>query len=241
MTMKDIAIIPVLVIVATMSFSVKIIDVYSGLNTLSTQAHAAKPDKDEKADDHAEEKAGKKDKDDHSDDAHKAEKDKHKDTSKKKEEDALTKWRDANDEDFGFNSVKMENLQALEKRRQELEALEKKLKTREALVMASQQEMDRKYKELTEIRTQIETLLDQQSEEERLEMVRLVKIYEGMKAKEAAAIFNTLDLDILVEVFSIMSERKASPILAKMNPERAKTVTIMLAERKTLPALPAPQ
>ena len=59
-----------------------------------------------------------------------------------------------------------------------------------------------------------------------------------MKPKDAARIFDTLDLDVLVSVMSQMSERKLSPILASMNPERARTITIMLAEQKQLPQLP---
>jgi flagellar motility protein MotE (MotC chaperone) len=242
MNLKDISIIPVMVLVALMSFSLKAVDVYSGLNTLSSQAYAAPEEKPEeegaKQDDTVAESA-------------EAQAEPTEETPETPDMDAppavqpeqndkvaLPKWRDANDEDFGYNSVKMENLQSLEQRRQELEQGERELQTREALLMAAQQEMDRKYQELTQIRGQLEELLEQQSEQEQGELIRLVKIYENMKAKEAAEIFNTLDMDILVDVLGTMSERKASPILAKMNPERAKAVTIMLAERKTLPSLP---
>ena len=95
-----------------------------------------------------------------------------------------------------------------------------------------------KYKELLKLRSEIEDLLGQQSEAEKARIDSLVKIYEGMKPKDAARIFDTLDLDVLVAVMSKMSERKLSPILAAMNPERARTVTIMLAEEKQLPELP---
>ena len=44
----------------------------------------------------------------------------------------------------------------------------------------------------------------------------MVRIYENMKAKEAAAIFSTLGLDILVQVLSNMTERKASIIAKKI-------------------------
>jgi len=61
-------------------------------------------------------------------------------------------------------------------------------------------------------------------------------VYEAMKSKDAARIFNTLDLDVLVDVMSRMSDRKISPILAQMEPERARTVTMMLAQNGGLPA-----
>ena len=65
-----------------------------------------------------------------------------------------------------------------------------------------------------------------------------MKIYEGMKAKDAANIFNTLDIDVLLAVMSRMSERKSAPVLAEMDPERARTVTILLAQQKQIPSIP---
>lgn len=132
----------------------------------------------------------------------------------------------------------MEITQDLVKQRKRLETREAQLLQKEALLQAAEQELDRKYQELVALKIDIENLLVTQSEEEEKQINSLVKIYENMKPKEAAAIFNTLDLDILVEVISRMSERKSSPIMAALNPERARTVTIMLAEQKSLPALP---
>lgn len=149
-----------------------------------------------------------------------------------------TEWRDAADTDIELSDVKMEMLDDLSARRKELEAFEASLRTREALLQAAEQEIDRKYQELSKLRGEIKDLLGQQAKEEDERINSLVKIYEGMKPKDAARIFDTLDLDILVTVMSRMSERKLSPILASMNPERARTVTIMLAEQKALPSLP---
>ena len=83
----------------------------------------------------------------------------------------------------------------------------------------------------------IESLLEKQGGQQKDRVISLVKIYEGMKPKDAARIFDTLDLDVLIQVMSKMSERKVAPVLAAMNPERARTVTIMLVEQKTLPTL----
>ncbi len=132
----------------------------------------------------------------------------------------------------------MEVFKELSERRRQLEARENLLKTREALLKAAEKEIDTKYNELINLRTEIENLLNDQSEEEQKRIVSLIKVYEGMKPKDAARIFDTLDLDVLVAVVSGMSERKLSPIMASMNPERARTITIMLAEQKTLPELP---
>ena len=147
-------------------------------------------------------------------------------------------WRDASDQEADYANVKMEMFDSLTERRQALDTREKELRTREALLKAAEQELDRKFQELSQLKGEIERLLQQQSEEEKARITSLVQIYEGMKPKDAARIFDTLDLDVLVSVMSQMSERKLSPILASMNPERARTITIMLAEQKQLPQLP---
>ena len=56
-----------------------------------------------------------------------------------------------------------------------------------------------------------------------------------MKPKDAARIFEELDMEVLLEVIERMKERKTAPILAQMNPQRAKTVTLELAQRRELP------
>jgi flagellar motility protein MotE (MotC chaperone) len=132
----------------------------------------------------------------------------------------------------------MEVLQDLAARRDSLDKKEQELQTREALLRAAEQEIDRKYQELSSLRSELENLLNKQSEEEKSRIISLVKVYENMKPKEAARIFDTLDIPVLMSVMSKMSERKLSPIMASMNPERAKTMTIMLAEEKALPTLP---
>lgn len=147
-------------------------------------------------------------------------------------------WRDSTDDDTGAANIQMEILNDLSARRKELDKREEELRMREALLAATAKEIDEKYSELVQLRTEIEGLMTEQSEEEKARVASLVKIYEGMKPKEAARIFDTLDIDVLVSVVSSMSERRLAPILAKMNPERARTITIMMAEQNTLPTLP---
>jgi len=153
----------------------------------------------------------------------------------------MPEWKDAGDSAVDLSDAKKDVIGDMAERRVRLDGLEKELKAREALLKAAEQELDRKYKELTKLKEEIEGLLKQQSEEEKNRVMSLVKVYENMKPKDAARIFDTLDIDILVDVMGNMSERKMSPILAAMNPERARTVTIMLAEQKQLPELPPGQ
>lgn len=146
-------------------------------------------------------------------------------------------WKDSMDSEIEYSEVRMELFEDLSKRRQNLEGRERELAVREALLKAAEQEIDQKYKELVSLRSEIQDLLVEQTEEEKSRITSLVKIYEGMKPKDAARIFNTLDLDVLLNVVSEMSERKSAPIIASMNADRARTLTIMLMEQKSLPNL----
>jgi len=147
-------------------------------------------------------------------------------------------WKGADDVDDDYSEVRMELFTDLSKRRKDLEAKEKELNLREALLKAAQAELEQKTNELNTIKTDIEDLLKQQTEQEDKRITSLVKIYEGMKAKDAANIFNSLDMDVLLQVLSRMSERKSAPIIAAMDQQRARDVTIMLAEQNKLPDLP---
>lgn len=147
-------------------------------------------------------------------------------------------WKDAGEEDFNYSGVQEGLYRDLTKRREDIDKREKALATRQALLEAAERELDQKVRELTVLRTEIEGLMVKQSEEEKARTQSLVRIYEGMKAKDAARIFNTLDTDVLLQVLTQMSERKSSPILAEMDPERARTVTILMAQQQQLPALP---
>lgn len=135
-----------------------------------------------------------------------------------------------------FSASEVEVLQSLAKRRDELDRRERLIGDREALLTAAGQEVDHKIAELNRLKGEIEALLGKQQKMEEERLTSLVKIYEGMKPKEAATIFNTLDLDVLLEVISRMNERKSSPILAAMEPDKARIVTIRLSEKEKLPA-----
>lgn len=138
-----------------------------------------------------------------------------------------------------YSDIRAELFETLAKRRRELDAREEMIAKKEALLQATEREIERKYKEMSQVRNEIKELLNVQTEEEQKRIMSLVKVYENMKAKDAAQIFNTLDMDILIEVMGRMSERKLSPVLAEMDPDRARSVTIFLAEQKSLPKAPS--
>jgi flagellar motility protein MotE (MotC chaperone) len=138
-----------------------------------------------------------------------------------------------------YSASELEVLQSLAKRRGELDKHEQRMGTREALLTAAEVEVDRKIGELNKIRGELEALLAKQQGIQEDRVSSLIKIYEGMKPKEAARIFDTLEMDILLAVIGKMNERKSSPIIASMDPEKARLVTIELMKQHKLPDLPA--
>lgn len=147
-------------------------------------------------------------------------------------------WADPTTADMAYSDTQTAILKELGDRRKELDVRESRLNQREALMRVTEQRIEEKTSELQSLRTQIENLLGKQSEEEEARLQSLVKIYSGMKPKEAAAIFDDLDMDILLQVVGRMSERKSAPIMASMDVKKAQGLTILLAEQKKLPELP---
>lgn len=134
-----------------------------------------------------------------------------------------------------FSAAEVDVLQSLSQRRAALDKREEQMGQRAALLKAAEGEVDRKIAELNKIRGELEALLNKQQTIQGDRVASLVKIYEGMKPKEAARIFDTLEMDVLMAVIGKMSERKSSPILASMNPEKARLLTIKLTAQHKLP------
>ncbi len=229
---------PLLVLVATLAFAVRVGETYTGVRNLAASAIAA----DEKADAKKEEaKADEK----HAEAKPEADK---KTAEKPAEEAAGEKpkvnvpegvlpevWADPAQQEMSDSPEQQQLLEDLGKRREQLKVREKALDTREAMMKAAENQIDDKIKELSELKKQIEQLLGQQDVEENNRIMSLVKIYEGMKPKDAATIFNQMNMNVLLKVVSKMSERKVAPIIAGMDTTKANELTVQLTEMKKLP------
>lgn len=126
-------------------------------------------------------------------------------------------------------------LQRLQERRNTLDVREKDVERREALLKAAEGQIERKLAEMKTLQGTIEGLLRQYNDQEDKKMLSLVKIYENMKPKEAAKIFEQLDMGIMLEVVERMKEQKVAPILAEMDPGKARNLTAELAQRRQIP------
>jgi len=120
-------------------------------------------------------------------------------------------------------------LQRLSDRRTELDKREADLALRESLVTAAEKKLDEKTKELAALQAQIATLVDQKQSSEAANFKAIVSMYENMKPRDAAKIFDTLNINVLIKVAQAMNPRKMSPILGAMSSEPAQALTTALA------------
>ncbi|MBP2298775.1 MotE family protein [Azospirillum picis] len=125
-----------------------------------------------------------------------------------------------------------ELLQHFAERRAEIERRGKELEQRAALLAAAEKRIDEKVAEMEKTRADIQKLMAQGDQQQSAQLDSLVKIYETMKPKEAARIFEELDMPVLLGVIQKMKEQKTAPILAAMDPVKAKEVTAALVERR---------
>ena len=125
-------------------------------------------------------------------------------------------------------------LEKLASRREELDKMQQELDMKAQLLEVSSKKLDDKLAELKKLQSDTQVLLDSYNEKENAKISSLVKIYEGMKPKEAAAVFEEMDMDILLQIINKMSERKTSPIIAALSPKKAKDVTERIAREKSL-------
>ena len=136
-----------------------------------------------------------------------------------------------------FTRSEIELLQELSRRRKELDGRERAIIQREGLLMAAESRLEVKINELELIKTDIETLITKYDAQEEEKFKGLVSIYEKMKPKDSARIFDQLDIEILLEVFERMKASKSASILAQMKAARAKEITSRIAERREMPEL----
>lgn len=128
------------------------------------------------------------------------------------------------------SSSELALLTDLRKRRLELDAREANLVTRELTLSAVEKRLAGRVDELGQLQLRLEALEQRRRDHDEANWRGLVKLYETMKPREAALIFNDLDLPVLLPVLDRMKEVKASPILAAMLPDRARQATAELAQ-----------
>jgi len=122
-------------------------------------------------------------------------------------------------------------LESLQKRRAELDARAHELDLRDDLLRAAEKRVAGRIEELKDLEARVDAALQQKDEGEAARFKNVVTMYENMKAKDAAKIFDGLDIKVLLDVAKDINPRRMSDILAQMVPENAQRLTVELAVR----------
>ena len=122
-------------------------------------------------------------------------------------------------------------LERLQSRRQELEARAREIDIRESLLKAAEKRVESRIEELKAVESRISTATEQKSEADTARFKGIITMYEGMKPKDAAKVFDRLEMSVLFEIASQIAPRKMSDILGLMSAEAAERLTIEMARR----------
>ena len=124
-------------------------------------------------------------------------------------------------------------LSDLRGRRDELDARERTLTQRESVLTAAEERLSARVTQLTALQTRLETLEKERQDHDEANWAGLVKVYETMKPKDAATIFNEMEMPTLLHVLDRMKDAKMAAVLAAMQPDRARLATTQLAAQRT--------
>ncbi len=122
-------------------------------------------------------------------------------------------------------------LESLQDRRRELEKRAHELDMRENLIKAAEKRIEARLTELKSLEARVDGAAGAREKADAQQFKSLVSMYENMKPKDAARIFDRLELNILVDVSSQMNPRKMSEVLAQMSAEAAERLTTEIAKR----------
>jgi flagellar motility protein MotE (MotC chaperone) len=125
-------------------------------------------------------------------------------------------------------------LERLAKRRDDLGKREQELEMRDALLKAAEKRLEQRVEELKKLENSIRLATRKRDEQQQEDLGKLVAMYESMKAKQAAKIFEVLDQDVLLDIVKIMKPRKVAAIMGQMNAASAGSLSLAIAKGKSL-------
>jgi flagellar motility protein MotE (MotC chaperone) len=134
-------------------------------------------------------------------------------------------------------------LRGLEEKKTMIDKQQKTIEQEKKELDLFKEQIDEKISNLAALKKQIEedlAVLDQKKTQKEMEkeaeyeakIGRLVKMYAGMKPKNAAQIVDKMDLEVAQEIFMRMREASASEILAFVDSEKAAKISERLAFKR---------
>ncbi len=135
----------------------------------------------------------------------------------------------------GLSQAEVQVLQALTERRATLDQRAAQAETQDELMLAAERRLDERLSELRQLESTVNELLGHLDESQETRLASLVDVYQRMRAKDAATVFDGLDDAVLLQVAGRMRQANLAEVMGRMDPARARRLTQMLAERARPP------
>jgi flagellar motility protein MotE (MotC chaperone) len=124
-------------------------------------------------------------------------------------------------------------LERLQSRRQELDSRSREIDIRESLLKEAEKRIQTKVDEMKTVEAKTAAEKAQKADAENAKFKGIVTMYESMKPKDAAKVFDRLEMPVLIEIASQIAPRKMSDIMGLMQTDAAERLTVELARRAT--------
>jgi flagellar motility protein MotE (MotC chaperone) len=135
----------------------------------------------------------------------------------------------------GLSQAEVQVLQALSARRETLDQRAESYETQDELMAAAERRLTERLTELRQLEVNVNDLLGRLDEAQEQRLASLVDVYQRMRAKDAAEVFDGLNDEVLVQVASRMRQANLAEVMGRMDAERARALTQMLADRARPP------
>jgi flagellar motility protein MotE (MotC chaperone) len=129
-------------------------------------------------------------------------------------------------------------LRAIDERRRQLDAWASDLADRARMLEVIEARAKEQVQALRAERMALETTLERVEGEAEAEIARLVEIYENMKPKQAARIFEAMPAEVAAGFVRRMAEKKSALVMGNLNAEHAYAITLALANSRHPSAVP---
>lgn len=133
--------------------------------------------------------------------------------------------------DTGARAEMADLLDALQSREAAVEAREEQLDVRAQSLDVAQQEVERRIEALEAAEQRLSATLALADSAAEDDLARLTTVYENMKPKEAAALFQAMEPAFAAGFLARMRPDSAAKILAGLEPQNAYSISAILAGR----------
>jgi flagellar motility protein MotE (MotC chaperone) len=133
-----------------------------------------------------------------------------------------------------YTKQELEVFGSLAKLKTDLDAKQQNIELKEVTLIAIEDRLNQKIQQLKLEQEGLKKIMESYSQKQNAEIKSLANIYSNMKPKEAAAIFDQLDMPLLVKIVGAMKERNIAQIVAQMNTSKVKELSTELSKSSVL-------